>query len=111
MESCNLAEAPTHTQNRNELKVLVLTDLVEICKKVAENSRATKDVREKAGQLVAKFNSLVPYRGKGDVDQHFQAEKLLIQIGRFLPEIAALQSWPADSSNLYRPLPSSFTRL
>ena len=111
MESCNLAEAPTHTQNRNELKVLVLTDLAEICKKVAENSSATRDVRQKAGQFVAKFNSLVPYRGKGDVDQHFQAEKLLIQIARFLPEIAALQSWPADSSNLYRPLPSSFTRL
>jgi hypothetical protein len=89
----------------------VLTDLAEICKKVAENSAATENLRRQASQFVAKFNSLVPYRGKGDVDQHVQAEKLLIQIARFLPEIAALQSWPADSSNLYRPLPSSFARL
>jgi hypothetical protein len=90
MESRNLAEAPTHTQNRNELKVLVLTDLAEICKKVAENPSATEDARQTAGQFVAKFNSLVPYRGEGDVDQKFQAEKLLIRIARFLPEIAAL---------------------
>jgi|SRR5215469_8040335 len=94
MESCNLAEAPTHPQNRNELKVLVLTDLAEICKKVAENSSATKHVRQKAGQFVAKFDSLVPYRGKGNVDQHLEAEKLIIQIARFIPEIAAMQSLP-----------------
>jgi len=101
----------TPNEARYDLKVMVLTDLSEICKKVAENSAATEILRQRAGQFVAEFNSLVPYRGKGDVDQHFQAGKLLIQIALFLPEIAALQSWPADSSNLYRPLPSSFTRL
>jgi len=100
MELCNLAEAPTYTPNRNQLQVMVLTELAEICKKIAKNSAATEDLRQQAGQFVAKFNLLVPYRGEGDVDQHFQAKKLLIQIARFLPEIAALQSWPADSSNL-----------
>jgi hypothetical protein len=84
-------------QAKNELQVMVLNDLAEICKTVADNSAATENLRQQAGQLAAEFNSLVPYRGKANAPVHLRAEQLLVQM--FLSRIVEVESWPADSSN------------
>jgi hypothetical protein len=90
----------TSDQARNELKVMVLSDLAAICKKVAENSEAPDALRAYASEMVAEFNALLPARGKGNPSQHAQAETLLIKMARFFPRIIEIQSWPADSSKL-----------
>jgi hypothetical protein len=94
-------------QAKNEVEVMVLSDLAAICKKLTENSAVPKTLRDRAGEFVEEFNSLVPYRGKGDAKVHLQAENLLIKIARFLARMVELQTWPADSSHLdedYNPI-------
>jgi len=87
----------TPNESKNELKVMVLSDLAEICKKLAEHSDVPKALRAQAAEFVTKFNSLVPYRGKGNASQHFQGEQLIVQIALFLPKILEIHSWPADA--------------
>jgi len=94
-------------QEKNEVEVMVLSDLAAICQKLVENSVVPKTLRDRASEFVEEFNSLVPYRGKGDARVHLQAENLLIKIARFLARIVELQTWPADSSHLdedYNPM-------
>jgi len=87
-------------QAKNEVEVMVLTDLATICRKLAENSTVPERLRERAGEFVREYESLLPERGKGNATIHFQAENLLIKIARFLPRILELQPVPADSSRL-----------
>jgi hypothetical protein len=87
-------------QAKNEVEVMVLSDLAAICKKVAENSAVPENLRVQFDSFAKEYDSLVPQRGKGNASVHYQAENLLIRISRFLPRILDLQTWPADSSKL-----------
>ena len=92
-------------QARNEVLVMVLSDLAAICQKLAENSAVPKTLRDRASEFVEEFKTLVPHRGRGDARVHFQAETLLIKIARFLARMTELQTWPADSSHFDQPIP------
>jgi hypothetical protein len=94
----------TANQAKNEVEVMVLSDLAAICKKLAENSAVPKTLRDRAGDFAEEFKLLVPYQGKGDARVHLQAENLLIKIARFLARITELQTWPADSSHFDDPI-------
>jgi hypothetical protein len=83
---------------KNELKVTVLMDLAAICRKVAEHSAVSDDLRADARHLVEQFELLLPARGKGTPSEHAHGEFLLIKMARFLTRVAEVESWPADSS-------------
>jgi hypothetical protein len=72
---------------KNEMLVMVLTDLAGICKKLAENSAVPETLRVKAREFGEEFDSLSPHRGKGTAAQHFQGEDLLVRMAKFLPRI------------------------
>ena len=52
--------AMTSNESKNEMLVMVLTDLVGICKKLAENSAVPESLRVKARELGEEFDSLSP---------------------------------------------------
>jgi hypothetical protein len=85
----------TSNESKNELEVMVLTDLAAICKKLAETSATSEALRAKAHEFVEEFNSLLPARGKGTADMHFAGEQLLIKIARFLPRVLDVRAEPA----------------
>ena len=85
-------------ESKNEMLVMVLTDLAAICRKLAENSAVPEALRLKARHLVEEFNLLEPYRGKGTADQHFEGEQLMEKIARFLPRLLEVQAKPATIS-------------
>jgi|SRR5262252_9072645 len=86
----------TETTNsaRNEMKVMVLTDLAALCKKLADNPAITEEMRARARHLVEEYNLLAPYRGKGNHPQHFEGEKLVNQMALFLPRVLEIKSYP-----------------
>jgi hypothetical protein len=86
-------------EEKNEMLVMVLSDLAAICKKLSENSAVTEHLRTEAGQFVEEFNSLAPYRGSGTPAQHFRGENLMVRIARFLPRLLEVQAVPARSGN------------
>ena len=88
----------TSNDAKNEMKVMVLSNLAEICRRLAENSDLPNDLRANACQFVEEFDSLLPARGKGTPAQHAEAETLLIKIARFLPRVVEVESWPSVSS-------------
>jgi hypothetical protein len=90
----------TSNQAKNEVEVMVLSDLAAICKKLADNSDVPEKLRTQAGELVKEYDSLVPHRGMGNAVMHFHGESLLVRMARFLPRILDLQPWPEDSTNL-----------
>jgi len=83
------------SESKNEMLVMVLTDLSAICKKLTESSAVPEGLRVQARQFVKEFDSLVPFRGKGTAYQHFQGEDLLIRMARFLPRVLEVQAGPA----------------
>jgi hypothetical protein len=90
----------TSDEARNAVKVMVLSDLAAICQKLTENSAVPPSLRERAAEMVEEFDTVLPYRERGSAAAHFVSEQLLIRMARFLPAIAEIQSWPADSSKL-----------
>lgn len=86
-------------EEKNEMLVMVLSDLAAICKKLSENSAVPEQLRERASEFVEGFNSLVPYRGQGTPRQHFQGDDLLEKMARFLPDLLEVQAKPASSGN------------
>jgi len=58
----------TSNEAKNEMEVMVLTDLAGICRKLAENSALTERLRVQARQFVEEFDSLLPVRGKDNSD-------------------------------------------
>ena len=86
-------------ESKNEMLVMVLTDLAAICQKLAENSAVPGELRVKARQFVEEFDSLSPYRGKGTANQHFEGEQLIEKIARFLPRLLEVQAQPATVSS------------
>ena len=86
-------------ESKNEMLVMVVTDLAAICKKLGENSAVPEELRVKARHFVEEFDSLEPYRGKGTAEQHFAGEKLLEKMALFLPRLLEVQAQPALVSN------------
>lgn len=84
-------------EEKNEMLVMVLTDLAEICKKLAENSAVPETLRVQARKYGDEFDSLSPYRGKGAAVQHFAGEALLTRMARFLPRVLEVQAQPRSS--------------
>ena len=80
---------------KNEMLVMVLTDLAAICKKLTENPAVPEELRGKARQFEEEFNSLLPVRVEGTAAQHALGEQLLIKIARFLPRLLEVQAEPA----------------
>lgn len=85
----------TSNESKNEMLVMVLTDLAAICMKLAGSSAVPEELRVRARAFVDEFDALAPYRGKGTPGQHAQGEQLLMKIARFLPGIVeAVQARP-----------------
>jgi len=84
---------------KNEMLVMVLSDLAAICKKLSENPAVPGHLRLQASQFVEEFNSLAPYSGSGTPAQHFRGEQLLVRIARFLPTLLEVQAVSARSGN------------
>jgi hypothetical protein len=82
------------SKSKNEMLVMVLIDLGELCKKLAKNSAVPPDVREQARQFGEEYDSLLPYRGKGSGLQHYQGEVLIQRIARFLPRVLDVDAHP-----------------
>jgi len=74
--------------SKDDVKVMVLSDLAALCKKLAEEPIVVEELRVRAGEFIAEYNSLLEYRGRSTNSQHFRGEQLLIRIARFLPRIA-----------------------
>jgi hypothetical protein len=87
----------TSNESKNEMLVMVLTDLAGIYKKLAENSAVPENMRVEARKFVEEFGSLAPYRGKGTAAQHAQGEMLLAKMARFLPELLAIRALPRSN--------------
>jgi len=87
----------TTNESKNEMLVMVLTDLAGICKKLAENSAVPENLRVEARQFGEEFDSLLPYRGKGTPAQHALAEQLLTRVARFLPRVLEVQAQPSSN--------------
>ena len=88
----------TANDAKNEMLVMVLTDLAGICKKLAENSAVPDILRVEARNFGMEFDSLSPYRGKGTAAQHAQGEQLLVKIARYLPRLLDVQAQPGSSA-------------
>ena len=78
---------------RKQMRLMLLTDLATICKKLAENPAVPDDLREQARGFAEEFDSLEPFRGKGDLAAIAHGDKLIIQMARFLPSIVRVQTW------------------
>ena len=94
-----MTSSETTNAAKNEMKVMVLMDLAALCKKLGDNPANTEEMRAKARQFVEKYNVLEPYRGKGEHHQHFEAERLIDQIARFLPRVLEIKSYPEREPN------------
>jgi hypothetical protein len=75
------------SESKNEMEVMVLTDLAALYNKLAQSSALREEQRVKARQFVAEFNSLVPYRGEDNASKHYEGETLLQRMARFLPNV------------------------
>lgn len=84
-------------ESKNEMLVMVLTDLAGICKKLAENSAVPEKLRVEARKFGEEFDSLAPYRGEGTAAQHAQGEQLLAKIARFLPRVLEVGAQPRSN--------------
>jgi hypothetical protein len=85
----------SENESRNDLKVMVLIGLGGICKQMVEHPATPEEMRQQAQTYVSQFESLLPARGKGNPEDHMQAEMLLEQIARFLSRITELHTYPA----------------
>lgn len=52
------------------MKVMVLSDLSAICKKLADDPAVPDDLRARARELVEEFNDLAEVRGRGNSTEH-----------------------------------------
>ena len=85
----------TSSEAKNEMLVMVPTDLAAICNKLARNPAVPEGLGVQAGELVAEFDSLLPVRGKATSAQHYQAELLIGKIARFLPRLSEVRAYSA----------------
>jgi hypothetical protein len=73
---------------KDQVKVMVLSDLATICKKLAGEAAVLEPLRVRAAQFVEEYNSLLEDQAASTTFEHFKGEELLIEIARFLPRIA-----------------------
>ena len=78
----------TSRQQKNKMKLMVLTDLAAMCKKLSESSAITEHQRVQVRQFLEEYNSLLRFYGEGIPDKVFEGHRLLIKIARFLPSVA-----------------------
>ena len=74
-------------QEKYEMKLMVLTDLAAVCKKLSDSSAITEDQRLQVRQFVEEYDRLLPFYGEGNPKKVFEGHKLLIRIARFLPYV------------------------
>jgi hypothetical protein len=74
--------------SKDKVKDMVLSGLAAICKQLAEEPAVLEELRVRAGEFVAEYDSLLEDRGRSTNPEHFEGEELLIQMARFLPRIA-----------------------
>ena len=82
---------------KNEMEVMVVTDLAAICRKLAQNEALPDALQMKAREFVEEFESLLPSSGKGTAFQHARGEQLLIKIARFLPNVVDVEARPRET--------------
>jgi hypothetical protein len=82
---------------KNEMLVMVLTDLAAICQKLADNSLLPEELRVQARELIAEFNFFLPFRGKATPSQFCAAEVLLLRIAQFIPRVLEVQAEPRSN--------------
>jgi hypothetical protein len=85
----------TMMTSRDDVELMILSDLAALCKKLAHNPIVPERVRAEALGFVENYNSLRPYEGTGSRPIHFDTEGLVIQITRFLPNVT--QALDAES--------------
>lgn len=78
----------TEMTTKDDVKLMVLSDLAALCKKIAEQPTITKELRAQAQQFAGEYESLAPLADTSTNRRHFEEEQLLNQIARFLPKIA-----------------------
>ena len=81
------ATMPT-LQSKYEMKQMVLTELAGLCKRLGESSAITEEERAKVRQFVNEFDSLMSMRDKAIPSERFDGEQLVVQIARFLADLA-----------------------
>jgi hypothetical protein len=57
------------------------------CEEDIRASCRNENLRRKTGQLMAEFDALLPYRGKGNVLAHVEGESLLHRMAKFIPRV------------------------
>jgi hypothetical protein len=67
------------------MKLMVLTDLAAVCKKLIYSSAITEDQRLQVRQFVEEYDLLLPFYAEGIPEKVFEAHKLMIRMARFLP--------------------------
>jgi len=85
-------------ESKNEMLVMVVTDLAAICKKLAEHPALPENLRRQAREFGEEFDSLLAYAGKGTATQHFQGEALLTRMARFLPGVLNVKAETTTAS-------------
>ena len=84
-------------EEKNEMLVMVLTDLAGIYRKLAENPAVPDYVRVKARESGGQFDLLSAGRGKGNIQlSHFQGEQLMVEMARFLPNLLVVDARPSN---------------
>ena len=74
-------------QEKYEMKLMVLTDLAAVCKKLSDSSAITEDQRAQVRQFVEEYNRLLLFYREAIPEVLFEGHKLLIKIARFLPYV------------------------
>ena len=77
---------------KNDVEVMVLTDLAGICKKLAGTPGFPDALRTQAREFGDAYDLLLPYKGQGKIAQHEMGEALLTRIARFIPRVLEVQS-------------------
>ena len=74
-------------QSNHEMKKMMLTELVGLCKKLGKSSAIDEKQRAKVHQFVNEFDLLMSTGDDGIPSVLFEGQLLTIQIARFLPAI------------------------
>ena len=90
--------AMTSVDSKNDMLVMVLSDLAAICMKLADNSALPEELRAQARKFVSEFNFLLPFRGKATASQFCTAEALLSSIATFLARVIEVRAEPRSNA-------------
>jgi hypothetical protein len=74
-------------QEKHEMKLMVLTDLCALCKKLSDDAAITDEQRAQARHLVDKFVSLLQFKRKGVPEARVAGQELLTHMAQFLAQV------------------------